>query len=358
MFLYNKRKVSELLDTVPLIQRIQSTNKVNQFICPYDKLIVCSNNLPQQQFIDLIRPARFETDDDESFYQYKLIHDLFSVHWMQMNPQAPRTSIMLNPWKHQLSPDDVLALAEFIIGSHLDAYVVCNDDKLDWFQFLTSKELAERLYIGYQKQPPRDYDELGQTYLYGKRRGQQAKNYDKAEEQGLNSEIWTRLEKRRKLRDKHSRPTLFRFLLEEQYDALKNVVIVNIDKFSGKDKIMRRIKKFGTFQKAYMTLTDGEKRKIRRHEAFTVPLVDVIGLFKTDLDQWLSMSPHVHFMHKVFPVLKASWGGEDRLPYLTITRKPLDLKLECVDAFEAFNGDNLSRQSVDGNKICKIPIGL
>lgn len=338
MFLYNKRRVAELLDTVPIIQRIQSADKIKHFICPIDKLIVCSDNLPRRELLDLIRPAIFETEDDESFYRYKLVHDLFSVHWMHINPMSSTTSIMLNPWKHQLSPDDVLALIDFIIGSHLDAHVVLNEEKLDWLQFLTSKEFAKRLYVGYQKKPPRDYHDRGQTYLYGKRKGQQVKNYDKAEEQGLDDEVWTRIEKPRKRRSKHSRPTLMQFLLDKRCDALKNVVIVDIDKFSGRDKIMRRINKYGTFQEAYMSLTEEEKRKIKRHEAFKSPLFDVVAMFKSELDKWLSLSPNLHFMCKVFPVFKASWGRRDKRRYRVVRLKPIHLNY--TEALSAFIGDN------------------
>lgn len=338
MFLYNKRRVSELLDTVPILQSIKSAKKVEHFNCPYDKLIVCSYKLPRQQFIDLIRPARFETDDDESFYRYKLVHDLFSVYWMQMNPLAPKTSIMLNPWKHQLSPDDLLALIDFIIGSHLDTHVAHNDDKLDWIQFLTPKEFAKRIYVGYQKMPTRNYDDLDKTFMYGNKKGQQVIIYDKAEEQGLDGEIWTRLEKSRKRRDKHSRPTLMQFLLDQRCDALKNVVIVDIDKFSGRDKIIRRINKYGTFQEAYMSLTEEEKRKIKRHEAFKSPLFDVVAMFKSELDKWLSMSPRLHFMCKVFPVFGTSWSGRDGRLKRAVRLKPICLSR--TEPLTAFIGDS------------------
>ncbi|MBN2981551.1 hypothetical protein [Cohnella algarum] len=353
MFLYNKRRVSELLDTVPILQSIKSAKKVEHFNCPYDKLIVCSYKLPRQQFIDLIRPARFETDDDESFYRYKLVYDLFSVYWMQMNPLAPKTSIMLNPWKHQLSPDDLLALVDFIIGSHLDTHVAHNDDKLDWIQFLTPKEFAKRIYVGYQKMPTRNYDDLDKTFMYGNKKGQQVIIYDKAEEQGLDGEIWTRLEKSRKRRDKRSRPTLMQFLLEQRCDALKNVVIVDIDKFSGRDKIMRRINKYGTFQEAYMSLTEEEKRKIKRHEAFKSPLFDVVAMFKSELDKWLSLSPNLHFMCKVFPVFKASWGGRDELQYRVVRLKPIHLNY--TEALSAYIGDN-NRFSLRNDYLAEISL--
>lgn len=325
MFLYNKQRAAELLNTVPIIQSIQSASKVKHFDCPYDKLILCADEPPTQAFVDLIRPARFETDDDETFYRYRLVHDLFSVQWMQVNPEAPTTSIMLNPWKHQLSPDDVLALIDFIIGSHLDAHVAHNDDKHDWLRFLSSKDLAKRIYVGYQKKKPRNYADLDQTFMFGSKKGQQVIIYDKAKEQDRDGEEWIRLEKRRKRRDKLARPTLSRFLLDEQSDALKHVVIVDIDKFSGRDKIMRRINKYGTFQEAYMTLTKEEKRKLKLHEAFRHPLVDVGALFKKELDQWLSMSPHLYMMSKIFPVLKASWSGKDMITYRTVRIDPINL---------------------------------
>ncbi|WP_059050402.1 hypothetical protein [Paenibacillus senegalimassiliensis] len=348
MFLYNKQRAAKLLNTVPIIHSIQSASKVRHFECPYDKLIVCSYKLPTPQFIDLIRPARFETDDDETFYHYRLVHELFSVQWMQMNPQAPATTIMLNPWKHQLSPEDVLALIDFIVGSHLDARVAHNDDKLDWLKLLSSKDLAKQLYVGYQKKPPRNYDNLDQTFMFGSKKGGQVIIYDKAKEQGYNAENWTRLEKSRKRRDKHIRPTVSQFLLNHRNDALKNVIIVDTDKFSGKDKIMRRIGKYGTFQEAYMSLTKEEKRKLRRHAAFQSPFVDVSDLFKQELDQWLSLSPRLHVMSKIYSVLQESWSGKEKLSNRAVA--PLQTGLDTmsfvpsVASLEAFAYGNSKYQ--------------
>ena len=164
-------------------------------------------------------PQSFYCKDEDTYYKYKLVHEFFSVQWMQKNPIAPTTWIMLNPWKNRLTPSILLKLVEFIIGDYHDAFVVWNDDKLDFFHFLTSKEIAKRLYIGYQKKTPRNYLGLDETYSYGKRNGQQVKDYDKAEEQGLNDVVWSRLEKTRRRRDKLSRPTLVQFLLYERTDA-------------------------------------------------------------------------------------------------------------------------------------------
>ncbi|WP_159887566.1 hypothetical protein [Paenibacillus puerhi] len=310
MFLYNKQKANELLNTVPVIQNILAADESANFICPYDKLIVCSNDPPTPDLLDLVRPARFHADDDGTYYRFKLIGEIFSVQWGQVNPQAPTTSIMLNPWKQRLTPDAVLALIDFIIGDHHNAYVVKTDDKVDWFHFLTSQELAKRLYVGYQKKPPQDYKKLGETYMHGSRKGQQVRNYDKAKEQRLDDVMWTRVEKPRIHRDKHLRQSLLQFLLNERADALKHTTVVDISEFNGNDRIMRRIKKYGTFQEAFMSLDAKEKRKLKRHEAFQKPLVDVVTVFKADLDKWMSVSANLYLLFRFYSILQASWGGD------------------------------------------------
>ncbi|CAM3647584.1 hypothetical protein [Marinicrinis lubricantis] len=325
MFLYNRHRVTEILNTAPVIQNLLSVETDENFICPYDKLIIGAGILPQQPFIDLVRPASFHADDDDSFYQNKLIYDLFSVQWSPMNPLAPATSIMLNPWKHRLTPDAVLALVDLVLGNHYDAFIVKSDDKVDCVQFLSSEELSKRLYVAYQKKPPQDYQSLGQTFLYGKRGWQQVKNYDKAEEQGLADTIWTRIERTRRQKDKHTRKTLLQFLFDERADAMKHMIVVDTDKFSGKDKIMRRIKKYGTFQEAFMSLNAVEKRKLKAHEAFKKPIIDLGSTFRTDLDKWMSGSLRLYFTFKSYAVLKASWSGKDTITYRTVRIDPINL---------------------------------
>ncbi|GIP35982.1 hypothetical protein [Paenibacillus sp. J2TS4] len=325
MFLYNRHRVTAILNSVPVIQNLLSVETDENFICPYDKLIIGAGVLPRQPFIDLIRPARFHADDDDSFCLNKLVHDLFSVQWSQMNPLAPVTSIMLNPWKHRLTPDAVLALVDLVLGNHYDAYIVKSDDKVDCLQFITSEELSKRLYVGYQKKPPNDYRNLGQTFLYGKRGLQQVKNYDKAEEQGLADTTWTRIERTRRQKDKHTRKTLLQFLFDERADAMKHMIVVDTDKFSGKDKIMRRIKKYGTFQEAFMSLDADEKRKLKAHEAFKKPIIDLGSTFRTDLDKWMSGSPRLYFTFKSYALLKASWSGKDTITYRTVRIDPINL---------------------------------
>lgn len=325
MFLYNRHRVTEIFNTVPVIQNLLSVGADENFICPYDKLIIGAAVLPHHPFVDLVQPARFYADDDDSFYENMLTYDLFSVRWSPMNPLAPATSIMLNPWKHRLTPDAVLALVDLVLGNHYDAYIMKSDDKVDCIQFLSSEELSKRLYVAYQKKPPQDYQSLGQTFLYGKRGWQQVKNYDKAEEQGLADTTWTRIERTRRLKDKHTRKTLLQFLFDERADAMKHMIVVDTDKFSGKDKIMRRIKKYGTFQEAFMSLDADEKRKLKAHEAFKKPIIDLGSTFRTDLDKWMSGSQRLYFMFKNYAVLKASWSGKDNVSFRAVQIDPIDL---------------------------------
>ncbi|OBZ17097.1 hypothetical protein [Bacillus sp. FJAT-26390] len=332
MFLYNRHRITKILNTIPVIQSLLSVRAGENFICPYDKLIIGAVVLPQQPFIDLVRPASFHADDDDSFYQNKLIHDLFSVQWSPMNSLAPATSIMLNPWKHRLTPDAVLALVDLVLGNHYDAYIVKSDDKVDCLQFITSEELSKRLYVGYQKKPPQDYRNLGQTFLYGKRGWQQVKNYDKAEEQGLADVTWTRIERTRRQKDKHTRKTLLQFLFDERADAMKHMIVVDTDKFRGRDKIIRRIKKYGTFQEAFMSLDANKKRRLRVHEAFRRPIIDLGSTFRSDLDKWMAHSPKLYFMFRNYVVLKASWSGKDNISFREVRVNPINLHHTWIPA--------------------------
>lgn len=340
MHLYNKRKVSELLSTVEALKDVLSNDTDESFSCPYDKLIICSEELPSQEFLDIIKPAMYRTEDDGTYYQYRLVYELFSVQWIQMNPKAATTSIMLNPWKHRLTPAAVLKLIDLIIGSHHFAYVVKSDDKVDYLHTLTSEELSKCLFVGYQKKPPTNYMMLDQTFLYGKSQGQQVKNYDKAEEQGISDITWTRIEKTRKIRDKNSRLTLFQFLFDNRADALKNMLIVDIERFSGRDKIIWRLKKHGNFQAAYMSLNTQEKRKLRQHEAFKNPKMDLLEAFKTDLNIWLSTSPNLRLLSMIFDTLEKSWNNHDiryrtniKLDPITLEYKPIDFLIGFNDAY-------------------------
>ncbi|MEF2966520.1 hypothetical protein V3851_11825 [Paenibacillus sp. M1] len=323
MYLYNKRKISELLNTVQALKDIITDDTDDSFSCPYDKLIICSEELPSQEFLDIIKPAMYQTEDDETHYRYRLVYELFSVQWKQVNPKAATTSIMLNPWKHRLTPAAVLKIIDFIIGSHHFAYVVKSDDKVDYLHTITSKELSKCLFVGYQKKPPTNYMMLDQTFLYGKSKGQQVKNYDKAEEQGISEITWTRVEKTRKIRDKNARPTIFQFLFDDRADALKNMLVVDTERFSGRDKIIRRIKKYGTFQAAYMSLNAQEKRKLRNHEAFKSPKMNLFEAFRTDLDIWLSTSPILRLMKMNLDAVEKSWSNQD-ISYTT------DLKVNPI----------------------------
>lgn len=297
------------METQTVIQDILGRQKVHPFDCPYDKLVLVSDSYPDSSFIKLVRPARMWVDDDDSYYRHKMNHTLFSIRWGQMNPDAATTSIMLNPWKHQLTPDDIVQLVEMVMGSIDFIKVASFDEKTDLLRSMNAEATAKRLYVGYQRKSPKDYEQLGQTYYYGSRSGQQVKNYDKAEEQGTAGQAWTRIERTRRLRHKASRTSLKAFLYDERQDAFKHTVLVDIDKIDGRTKIQRLLRAKGSFQEAFMNLDPAEKRKLKRLEVFACPSVDLGSLFRTELDRWMSLSPKLYPVFKTFARFRECWSG-------------------------------------------------
>ncbi|ANS76476.1 hypothetical protein AWM70_19425 [Paenibacillus yonginensis] len=310
MYIYPTNRTQSVMETQPVIQNILGRQKVEPFYCPYDKLVLAADSCPDSSFIRLIRPARIWIDDDDFYYRHKFLHTLFSVCWGQMNPDAATTSIMINPWKHQLTPDDIMQLVELVMGSIHSVKIASFDEKTDLLRSMNAEETAKRLYVGYQRKPPEDYEQLGQTYYYGSRSGQQVKNYDKAEEQGKHDQTWTRIERTRRIRDKVSRATLKDFLYNERQDAFKHTVLVDIDKIDGRTKIQRLLKATGSFQEAFMNLDAAEKRKLKRHEIFACPSVDLGSLFRTELDRWMSLSPKLYSVFKTYALFRECWSGK------------------------------------------------
>lgn len=312
MYIYPNNRTQTVMETRPVIQEILGRQKVQPFYCPYDKLVLVSDSYPDSSFISLVRPARIWINDDDSYYRHKFIHTLFSVRWGQMNPDAATTSIMLNPWKHQLTPDDIVQLVELVMGGIDFIKVASFDEKTDLLRGMSAEETAKRLYVGYQRKPPKDYEQLGQTYYYGRRTGQQVKNYDKAEEQGTDGQAWTRIERTRRLRDKVSRTSLKAFLYNERQDAFKHTVLVDIYKIDGRTKIQRLLRAKGNFQEAFMNLDAAEKRKLKRHEVFACPSVDLGSLFRTELDRWMSLSRTLYPVFKTFARFRECWSGRSK----------------------------------------------
>lgn len=331
MFLYQMSKLKKILDQEVEVNRIFNSASKTDFECPYDRLIVGSYRLPSQRFIELIKPSQFYVNEDKSHYTHKLVYDRFSVWWGQSNSNAPTTSILINPWKHKLAPNEVLKLINFIVGDYDEAVVMTSDDKLDLVKYLTPKELAERLYIGYQKKDPVNFKSLDQTFYYGRSNGQQVKNYDKAVEQDIENLDWTRLEKTKRYRNRQTRLSVVNFLLDQRKDALEHIVVVDIDKFSGRDIIKKRLKKYGSFMRAYQSLAPNERKKLKRHEAFKQPQIDLVSKFKDDLHKWLSMSPFIYLMFKARPVLESTWIEKEKTGYSNGKLDPLEMSLDFVN---------------------------
>src|SRR5690606_38299063 len=147
MYLYQKDAVRDILDSEPKLQSILSKEDIKDFECPYDKLLIKSYDFPRDGFLNLVLPVRYYIDNTEdTYYLNKLSYTYFSVHWQQMNKDAPQTSIMINPWKHRLTPAQVIQIVKFILGNYNSATVSGYDDKVDLHDYMNAKEVAKRLY--------------------------------------------------------------------------------------------------------------------------------------------------------------------------------------------------------------------
>lgn len=291
-YFYNPQLLTSTLDADVTLQGLLARSLLEEFICPYDGIIFSTDAPPKDEFLTKVRPARYGLLQPREIPHYfnTLRYRYFNVLWTPLDSAAPNTIIRLNPAINKLSPEKLLEILKFIVGSYDGVYVSAFDEKVD-IANLTAKEAAKRIYVGYKRKCPVNYDEKDETYYFGSRERQQVKVYDKAKEQQL-SGVLTRIEKKVKY-SKHLRPLASDFLINERDDIFQNEQLVDIDAVDGQSKIGLLIEETGYLMTGYQRLSKWEKLKLRQHRAFLHPRLDIKAQLRQELLNWLSCSPYL-----------------------------------------------------------------
>lgn len=288
---FNQNKIHQLLSKDYHLNSILSNNNKQQFICPYDNIVLYSDRIVTKEFWNLVKPAVYKSgiQNKDMRYRYFLSHELFIVQWGKIYHHLPNTIIKINPNKNNLSPSQLLDIIAYIVGDYSDVVVASWDEKVDITSY-TSKQVAERLFVGFQRKSPKNRKNQNKTFYYGKRNGQQVKVYDKAKQLKLKNTTLVRIEKTHKV-SKSKRVYIKDFLLLKRDDEFNNMTMVDIDKIDGRSKYKRLIKSEGTMVGAFKKMTRRQQQNLKQHDAFINPCLNIKDLLERDLKEWLSTSP-------------------------------------------------------------------
>lgn len=285
---FNRNVLDKILEEDEYLKCI--LGNTDTLTSPYDGITFYSERMVTDRFIDMVKPAMYYNTmhPEDVHYQYFLVHPLFIVQWGRVYTQLPNTIIRINPDQHNLKPSQVLDLLRYVIGGYSDTKVGKWDEKVDITEF-TSKEVAERLYVPYQRKQPRNRKNKNSTFYYGKRNGQQVKVYNKAKQLKMKGYQLTRIEKTIKM-NKSQRSSVEQFFLNKPVDGFKKITMVDIDKIDGRSKVKRLIKANGTMVDAFKQLSRREQQDLKKHKAFRDPCLDINGKLQQDLEAWMNKS--------------------------------------------------------------------
>jgi hypothetical protein len=286
---FNYKKLTQAIEMELSLVSIFTQTSDKGYISPYDGILFSTNKRPSAAFLNIVSGAIYPeyNSKKQMHYKYTLHHKYFFIQWSPFDINAPYTIIKINPSRLSLTPSQLLDIISYIIGDYKDVYVSSFDEKIDINGF-TAKEVAERLYVGYKRKEPFDYDHKNETYYIGTRAGQQVKIYDKAKQMGVKG-LLVRIEKKVKY-PKGQRPVVTNFLLDKRDDLFKHMVMVNIDNIDGRNKVRRALRQMGILMSVYQSLKKYEKEKLRRHESFKYPLMDIQANLQSELAKWLATS--------------------------------------------------------------------
>lgn len=277
-----------------LVHRIANNHDI---LCPYDGITFEAESAPSRSLLELVSPAEYEVNyayGQRRYYKHFLKTKYFTVRWEPVPPfkNAPFTLIRVNPSFHQITPIQLLDMIEFIVGDYSTVKVKNFDEKIDITAYSAS-EVAQRIYVAY-KIKLNDYKEKKQTFYFGMRQFGQVKVYNKARQLGLKQTRLVRIERTVRY-DIDRRLPIADFLLNIRNDVFKNMIMVDLDKFNHRTKLRRRVNQEGMFMKAYKSLSKKEQKAIKRHSGFLNPCMDLVMLFKQDLNKWMKSSPYMWF---------------------------------------------------------------
>lgn len=313
MWRFNKTKLEQQLAGIYELQHILSKIEPVDWTCPYDGFIFHSDLTVTSNFWNTVKPASyFSNAGPDDRYSYMLSHPLFQVVWGRIYTNLPNTIIRINPDINHLTPSDMLDVITFILGTFNGVEVASWDEKIDIDAF-TSLEVAERLFVGSQRNNPKVPSVSSTTIYWGKRNGQQVKVYDKAKQRGLKGKQLTRIERTRKI-PKKNRENASYFLLNARNDGFKNMNMVDIDSIDGRSKIRRLIKAEGSINTAYKKLTRAEQKAFKKHPAYVYPVMDIQSVLSKDIEEWMRRSPLLPLKIITETCKEMSvWGGRNTL---------------------------------------------
>lgn len=301
MWRFNRTKLEQQLAGIYELQHILTKVEPLGWNCPFDGITLYSDLIVTSNFWNNVKTAAYRVNPDpDDRYDYMLSHSLFRVMWGRRYHNLPNTIIRINPDINHLTPSDLLNVITFILGTFEDVTIASWDEKIDIDSF-TSLEVAERLFVGSQRNAPRTPEISSTTIYWGKRGGQQVKVYDKAKQRGQKGHRLTRIERTRKILKK-DREDITSFLLTARSDGFKNMNLVNIDALDGRSKVKKLIKSEGSINTAYKKLTRIEQKAVKKHVAFKHPVMDIQGLLNKDIEEWIRRSPFL-----ILKVITESW---------------------------------------------------
>ncbi|MFL0363153.1 hypothetical protein ACH0BF_09025 [Pseudobacillus sp. 179-B 2D1 NHS] len=286
-YLYDGHTVMKILSGKGVSQRVERLKKKSS--CPYDGIVFCSRNLPNDSFLQLIKPARRGGHPviSNKYFHYELRCSLFHLFWLPYCKSEWSTHIRINPNKKRLTPKGVLEILLLVFGDLDGIHVHSFDEKVD-LKNQTVRGIVKKLFVPYVRSL-KDFEYKQETYYYGERSGQQTKVYDKGKEQGTKEGELTRVEKRKKYSG-DQRPTLKEFLFSPESKALSSLVLVDVDKIDKRKRLGKFIKQHLTIQEAYRSMDDAMRKQFKRHEGYTNPLIDLGKVFTDDAVAWIRIS--------------------------------------------------------------------
>ncbi|MBT2215690.1 hypothetical protein KK120_07635 [Virgibacillus dakarensis] len=285
---FNRSALDKILDEDEYLKCI--VGYTDTLTSPYDGITFYTERFVTDRFMNLVKPAMYYNSKhpEDVRYQYFLRHPLFIIQWGRVYNHLPNTIIRINPDRNNLNPSQVLDLLKYLVGGYSDTEVAKWDEKVDITEFLPN-EVAERLYVPYQRKQPKNRKNQNSTYYYGKRNGQQVKVYNKAKQLKLKGCQLTRIEKTIK-KKKFQRASVEQFFLDKNSEGFNKITMVDLDKIDGRSKVIRLIKSNGSLVGAFKQLSRREQQDLKKHKAFREPCLDINGKLQRDLEAWMNKS--------------------------------------------------------------------
>lgn len=285
MHIYKSTKLNTLLNSIYSIQEVYKNQRTKQ--CPYDGITFCSVAMPKRTFLALVKRFKRPRINSTSFYKHGFYSNMINVSWTPIFSRNKWTTrVRINPNVQGLTPQGVIDLLAFVFEDLTQVYVASFDEKID-LENVTIDEVVKRLKVPYVRSVD-DFECKGETYYFGKRRGQQTKVYNKAKQFGVKNKVITRIEKTKKF--KSNQPTLFEFLSFTSSQALITLELIDTDGIDKRTLIGKHISKYDTLKEAELYMLPSVREKYRKQSKQYPVLIDLESEFAAQLKKWKKSS--------------------------------------------------------------------